>query len=65
MYDSVGFVKALFRAIGCKKSMARRLFGKAGVKSAFFAFISTLDTGLPKPTIEFGSNLGFFLRFDP
>jgi hypothetical protein len=42
-----------------------RLFGKDGVKGAFFAFISTLDTGLPKPTIELGTNLRFFLRFVP
>jgi hypothetical protein len=32
--------------------MGERLFGKDGVKGAFFAFISTLDTGLPKPIIE-------------
>jgi hypothetical protein len=57
VYDSVGFVKALFRAFGRKKSMEKRLFGKDGVKGAFFAFISTLDTVLPKPTIELGTNL--------
>ena len=65
VYDSVGFVKALFGFFGRKKSIEERLFGKDGVKGAFFAFISTLDTGLPKPTIEPGSNLRFFLRFDP
>ena len=52
MYDSVGFVKALFWAFGRKKSIGERLFGKDGVKGAFLAFISTLDTGLPKPTME-------------
>ena len=57
MYDSVGFVKALFRVFGRKKSRVGRLFGKDGVKGAFFAFISTLDTDLPKPTIGAGRNL--------
>ena len=57
MYDSVGFVKALFGAFGRKKSIGQRLFGKDGVKGAYFAFISTLDTGLPKPTIGAGRNL--------
>jgi hypothetical protein len=57
VYDSVGFVKAFFRAFGRKKGIERRLFGKDGVKGAFFAFISTLDTVLPKPTIELGTNL--------
>jgi len=51
VYDSVGFVKALFGAFGRKKSRVGHLFGKAGVKGAHVAFISTLDTGLPKPTI--------------
>ena len=58
MYDSVGFVKALFRVFGRKKSRVGRLFGKDGVKGAFFAFISTLDTVLPKQTMELGTNLG-------
>jgi hypothetical protein len=57
VYDSVGFVKALFWVFGRKKSREGRLFGKAGVKGAYFAFISTLDTVLPKPTIELGTNL--------
>jgi hypothetical protein len=57
MYDSVGFVKALFLAFGRKESIVQRLFGKAGVMGAFFAFISTLDTGLPKPSRELGTNL--------
>ena len=57
MYDSVGFVKALFRGFGRKKSREGRLFGKDGVKGAYFAFISTLDTVLPKPTIRAGMNL--------
>jgi hypothetical protein len=57
MYDSVGFVKALFGVFGRKKSIEKRLFGKGGVKGAFFAFISTLDTVIPKPTIELGTNL--------
>jgi hypothetical protein len=52
-------------AFGHKKSMEKRLFGKDGVKGAFFAFISTLDTGLPKPTIVQGTNLRLFLRFVP
>jgi hypothetical protein len=45
--------------------MEKRLFGKDGVKGAFFAFISTLDIDLPKPTIELGTNLRVFLRFVP
>jgi len=57
MYGSVGLVKALFWAFGRKESIERLLFGKDGVKGAFFAFISPLDTGLPKPTIELGTNL--------
>jgi len=57
VYDIVGFVKALFGALGRKKSITKRPFGKAGVKGAYFAFISTLDTGLAKPTLELGSNL--------
>jgi hypothetical protein len=57
VYDSVGIVKALFRAFGRKKSKGQRPFGKGGVKGAYFAFISTLDTVLPKPTMEFGTNL--------
>jgi hypothetical protein len=57
--------RLIFGAFGRKTSIEKRLFGKAGIKGAFFAFISTLDTGLPKPTIELGSNLRFFLRFDP
>jgi hypothetical protein len=57
VFDIVGIVKALFGVIGCKQSMEYRLFGKASVKGAFFAFISTLDTGLPKPTMELGTNL--------
>jgi hypothetical protein len=55
--DSVGFVKALFRAFGRKKSRVGRLFGRDRVKGAYFAFISILDTGLPKPTIGAGTNL--------
>ena len=57
MYDIVGIVKALFQAFGRKKSIVSRPFGKDGVKGAFFAFISTLDTVLPKPTIGSGRNL--------
>jgi hypothetical protein len=60
VYDSVGFVKALFQAFGRKKSIRQRLFGKDGVKGAFFAFISTLDTVLPKPIIGAGRNLRRF-----
>jgi len=44
--------------------MDTRLFGKAGVKGAFSAFISTHDTRLAKPTIEPGNESPmFFLRF--
>jgi hypothetical protein len=50
-------VKCFFQAFGRKKSIVSRPFGKDGVKGAFFAFISTLDTGLPKPTIGAGRNL--------
>jgi hypothetical protein len=57
MYDSVGVVKALFRVFGRKKSMGHPLFGKGVVKGAFFAFISTLDSVLSKPTVELGGNL--------
>jgi hypothetical protein len=57
MYDIVGIVKAFFRAIGRKKGIEYRLFGKGGVKGAYSAFISTLDTVLPKPTIGAGRNL--------
>ena len=56
MYDSVGIVKAYFGAFGRKKSIEKRLFGKGGVKGAYFAFISTLDTVLAKPTLEAGTN---------
>jgi hypothetical protein len=65
MYDRVGFVNALFAPFGRKKSLGGRPFGKDGVKGAFLAFISTLDSGLPKPTIGQGTNLRFFLRFVP
>ena len=47
--------RLFFEAFGRKKSVEKRLFGKDGVKGAFFAFISTLDTGLPKPAIEPGT----------
>ena len=47
------------------KSIGELLFGKDGVKGAYFAFISTLDTALPEPTIEPGTNLRFILRFVP
>jgi hypothetical protein len=47
--------RLFFAPFGRKKSMRERLFGKDGVKGAFFAFISTLDTGLPKPAIEPGT----------
>ena len=65
VYDCVGFVKAIFRAIGRKNRVETRRCGEAGVKGAFIAFISTLDTGLPTSTIGLGSNVRFFLRFDP
>src|ERR1700676_2809841 len=65
VYDCVGFVKAVFTALGRKNCVRRRRCGEAGVKGAFFAFISTLDTGLPTSTIGLGSNVRFFLRFDP
>ena len=54
MYDFVGFVKAIFTALGRKNRVGRRRCGEAGVKGAFFAFISTLDTGLPTSTIGLG-----------
>jgi hypothetical protein len=57
MYDSVGIVKALFQVFVRKKSIEYRLFGKDGVKGAYSAFILTLDTVLPKPTIGAGRNL--------
>ncbi len=65
VYDCVGFVKAIFMVLGRKNCVERRRCGEAGVKGAFFAFISTLDTGLPTSTIGLGSNVRFFLRFDP
>ena len=65
MYDSVGLVKAFFMALGRKKCVGKRRRGEAGVKSAYFAFISTLDTRILTLTIGFGSNLTFFLRFEP
>jgi hypothetical protein len=65
MYDSVGFVKAIFSALGRKNCVERRRCGEAGVKGAFFAFISTLDTAFPTPQLDWGSNVRFFLRFDP
>jgi len=49
--------RLFFGAFGRKKSMGKRLFGKDGVKGAIFAFISTLDSVLPKPTIELGTSL--------
>jgi hypothetical protein len=54
VYDCVGFVKAIFMALGLKNCVGRRRCGEAGVKGAFFAFISTLDTGLPTSTIGSG-----------
>jgi hypothetical protein len=65
VYDNVGLVKAFFTALGRKKCVGKRRRGESGVKGAYFAFISTLDTGLPTSTIGFGSNLWFHLRFDP
>jgi hypothetical protein len=60
VYDSVGVVKAFFMALGRKKCEERRRCGEAGVKGAFFAFISTLDTGLPTSTIGLGRIAGSF-----
>jgi hypothetical protein len=57
MYDSVGSCQVFFRVFSRKKSIEQRLFGKGGVKGAYVAFISTLDTVLPKPTIGSGTNL--------
>jgi hypothetical protein len=54
MYDCVGFVKAIFTALGRENRVERRRCGQAGVKGAPFAFISTLDTGLPTSTIGLG-----------
>jgi hypothetical protein len=51
VYDIVGVVKAFFMALGRKKCEERRRRGEIGVKGAFFAFISTLDTDLPTSTI--------------
>jgi len=60
VYDSVGVVKAFFTALGRKKCVGKRRCGEAGVKGAFFAFISTLDTGLPTSTIGLGRMSGSF-----
>jgi hypothetical protein len=60
VYDSVGFVKAFFKALGLRKRVERRRCGEAGVKGAFFAFISTLDTGLPTSTMGLGRIAGSF-----
>src|ERR1035438_7870095 len=60
MYDCVGLVKAFFTALGRKKCVRRRRCGEAGVKGAFFAFISTLDTGLSTSTIGWGQISVFF-----
>jgi hypothetical protein len=54
VYDFVGFVKAIFTALGRKNCVESRRCGEGGVKGAFFAFISTLDTGLPTSTIGLG-----------
>ncbi len=54
VYDNVGFVKAIFTTLGRKNRVEKRRCGEAGVKGAFFAFISTLDTGLPTSTIGWG-----------
>jgi hypothetical protein len=54
VYDCVGLVKAFFTALGRKQCVRRRRCEEAGVKGAFFAFISTLDTGLPTSTIGLG-----------
>jgi hypothetical protein len=51
VYDSVGLVKAFFTALGRKKCAGKRRRVEAGVKGAYFAFISTLDTGLHTSTI--------------
>jgi hypothetical protein len=54
VYDCVGFVKAIFAALGRENCVERRQCGEAGVKGAPFAFISTLDTGLATSTIGLG-----------
>jgi hypothetical protein len=54
VYDCVGFVKAIFTALGRENRVERRRCGEAGVKGALFAFISTLDIGLPTSTIGLG-----------
>ena len=60
VYDIVGVVKAFFMALGRKKCEERRRRGEIGVKGAFFAFISTLDTGLPTSTMGLGRIAGSF-----
>jgi hypothetical protein len=60
VYDNVSFIKTIFAALGRKNRVERRRCGEAGVKGAFFAFISTLDTGLPTSTIGWGWILGSF-----
>jgi hypothetical protein len=60
VYDNVGFVKAIFAALGRENCAERRRCGEAGVKGAFFAFISTLDAGLPTSTIGLGRMSGSF-----
>ena len=61
MYDSVYPCQGFFS----EAETGNPSGGRDGVKGAFFAFISTLDTGLPTSTIGLGSNVRFFLRFDP
>jgi hypothetical protein len=56
VYDRVGFAKALFWPLAVNRA-GKRPFGKDGVKGAYFTFITTLNTGLPKPTMELGTNL--------
>jgi len=61
VYDCVGFVKAILTALGRENCVEMRLRGEAGVKGAFFAFISTLDTGLsPLPQLDWDESQGSF-----
>jgi len=65
VYDSVGVVNTLFWLFFGKTAQGSAAVRIRVSRAPFFAFISTLDTRILTLTIGFGSNLTFFLRFEP
>jgi hypothetical protein len=65
MYDSVGFVNTVFAPFFGKTAQGSPAVRIRVSRARFFAFILTLDTRILTFTIGLGSNLTFFLRFEP